>query len=108
MKKYLTMTFISIILIILVACGKNTYEIDREVSVEFEGYDKYGKAVVNIDRDQLYSKLSEVKELKDNSEVSALQDLVEDLDVQIPPDENLKNGDDIELELLYDEDNSLN
>lgn len=108
MRKSLAMTFISIFLIILVACGKNTYEIDREVSVEFEGYDEYGKAVVNIDRDRLYSELSEVKDSKDNSEVNALHDLVEDLDVQIPPDENLKNGDDIELELLYDEDNSLN
>ncbi|GIN72376.1 hypothetical protein J14TS2_28510 [Bacillus sp. J14TS2] len=107
MKKYLTILSISVILILLTACGKNTYEIDKEIRVDFEGYDEYGKAQVHVDKDGLFSALNEIMKLKDRSEVVEFESLLSDLDVQVTPNENVKNGDKVDLELTYDEDNSL-
>lgn len=84
------------------------YEVDKEVSVAFEGYDEYGNAIVDIDKEKLFDQLREIKELKDRYEVVEFETMISNLEVEAAPNENLKNDDEIELALLYDEDNSLN
>src|SRR5690625_2173667 len=47
-------------------------------------------------------------ELKESQEVVEFESIIYDLTVQATPNENLKNGDEVEFELLYEEENSIN
>ncbi|MFP7492989.1 hypothetical protein SFC66_04295 [Terribacillus saccharophilus] len=110
MKKYLPLALMSFLLIILAACGKDKYEIDKELSVEFNGFNEHGEVSVSLDEGELYDKLAEMKEIDDDTDISGMYDLdslVSDLEVEAKPDTDLKNGDKVELELKYDEDNPL-
>lgn len=107
MRKLGTFILLSLILILLTACGKTSYEIDSEVSVEFAGYDEHGKATVHIDKGKLYENLSEITKLEDRYDVVVLESLIADLLVKAAPTENLKNGDEVKLELFYDDENGL-
>src|SRR5690625_8037939 len=107
-KRFITALAIIFMIVLLSACGKTTYEIDKEVSIEFEGYDEYGQAIVNLDREALFNALDEKMELKESQEVVEFESIIYDLTVQATPNENLKNGDEVEFELLYEEENSIN
>lgn len=95
-------------LFLLTACGSNTYEIDEEVNLAFSGYDEHGTATVSLDRNRLFSAITDGKEFKDRNEALEFESIISDVEIQVAPNENLKNGDEVELELLYDEDNALN
>lgn len=106
-KSLMTILLMSFIVLLLAACGDKTYEIDKEVSVSFEGYNEHGEAAVFIDKDALYSALHEEGKIEKPEDMTALQALVGNLDIQAKPNENLKNDDQVELDLSYDEENSL-
>lgn len=95
------------IIMVLAACGGNTYEIDREVSIEFEGYDEHGEAIIDVDKGLLLSNLNKELNFKNNNDMIELETVIANLEVTATPNENLKNDDAINLELLYDEDNSI-
>jgi hypothetical protein len=110
MKKYLPIVLMLFILILLTACGKDKHEIDNELSVEFNGYDEHGEVDISIDKGELYDRLAAMKEIDDDVDMNGmfeLDSIVSDLEVEAKPNEDLKNGDKVELELSYDEDNSL-
>lgn len=106
MRKYVTIGFVSLILILLTACGKTTYEIEGEVILDFEGYDGHGEAVLTVDQDSLFDNLVEAKELDDRGD-QAFNSFVSGIEVQVTPAEELANGDEVELDLTYDEENSF-
>lgn len=107
MRKYLTIGFISFIFLFLAACGKTTYEVDQEVSVEFAGYDEYGTAVLNFDKVELSNNLKTVVELKNANDSNNFESFMAGVEIQATPLEDLKNGDEIKLDLTYYEDNPL-
>lgn len=107
-KGFITVFAMIFMLIMLSACGKTTYEIDKEISVAFEGYDEYGQAIVNLDKEGLTHELKEITDLEDRYDVVEFETIIDELKVQATPNENLKNGDEIDLELLYDEENTIN
>lgn len=107
MRKYLTIGFISFIFLFLAACGKTTYEVDQEVSVEFAGYDEYGTAVLNFDKVELSNNLKTVVELKNANDSNDFESFMAGVEIQATPLEDLKNGDEIKLDLTYYEDNPL-
>lgn len=107
MKKYIVTIFLSSVLLLLVACGKTTYELDRALSVEFEGYDEYGIAIISVDKTKVYNDLSEVKKLNERNELAELDSIISSLQVEASQIESLKNGEEVELRISYDEDNRL-
>lgn len=107
MKSFIMLLMMMCSIVLLTACGNNTYEIDREVSIEFEGYDEHGEAIINVDTGQLLSKLKEELNFKNNNDLIEFQSVISNLEVTATPNENLKNDDEIKLELSYDEDNSI-
>ena len=107
MKKYIKTILLSSVLILLVACGKTTYKLDGALSVEFEGYDEFGTALVSVDRTKIYNDLSEVQKLKDRNELAELESIISSLQVDVSPSENLKNDEEVEVKLTYNEENRL-
>lgn len=110
MKKKLSMILmLACIPMILAACGSgSTYEIDEELTVEFTGNDEYGRAVIDFDREEVTSAMKEKTKLKNREDKREFNDVIESIEIEAEPNEDLENGDEVDIDLSYDEDNSLN
>lgn len=106
-KGFITIFMVAIIAILLSACGQKTYEIDSEVRVAFNGYEGHGIATVHLDVDDLYSSLSQTVKIKNPNDSSILDMIVSNMEVNVSPQQDLKNGDEVELSLIYPEENDL-
>lgn len=107
-KRFVTLLMLTFVAIVLAACGSgSTYEIDEELTVEFSGTDEYGIAVIDFAKEAVEKALKEKLKLKNREEKREFKAVIESLEIKAKPNEKLKNGDEVALELKYNEENEL-
>lgn len=108
-----------IFIVIVVAMNmKKTVNLNDYVEVEFSGYDTQGKVTASIDEDALGAKIAEVGKIPDASDEYALWDGIDPsdtfdiilayfgsdvIDVEVTPAEGLSNGDEVTVNIVYNE-----
>ena len=86
---------VAVVVFAVVAHVKSTVNLNRYVTVSFEGYDGYGNAYVSIDWDKIAQKYG--KKL-------SVGELQSDVSISLEPEYGLSNGDEISYIWYIDED----
>lgn len=119
-KKAVGGVIAALVVIIAVIVGVCIYNYNKKkvnindcISVEFTGYDTRGKAKVDIDYDKFSDAVAKAKGKSSSSSsydwdeilegVSTYQ-LKESIEIEVTPNENLKNGDKVTVKITYDND----
>ncbi len=104
MKKQFIILFVFVSLL-LSGCGKTSVELTQFVSVNYAGLDTYATANVDFDYGAFEDLI--MVEFEDMSEIELLGTIVElesSIDVSIDKTDKLSNGDEITVNLSWDED----
>lgn len=94
MKKYLMALLIIGMSVLLTSCGMQKYELNLTdyMEVTFEGEDGNGTASICLNDDSVFENLKS----KEDSIVS-YYDMKDDIELYVTPNNNLKNGDTVEI-----------
>lgn len=113
----LVVGIIAAVLILIFAGGTDDVDLSKYVTVEFEGYDTLGTADAEIDLEELAVGIlkaqgEDVKKYSSSSINLSLKSLLNSIEIEISQNENLSNGDVVEVKITYDkklmEENDLN
>lgn len=108
---------ILISVIIIIAIQPKKVNVEEFIEISYSGYDGYATASASLDRDGLHGAILEKKgNKKDNDndafdlaahtkrlqEAYELEELIRTIRLEIQPNENLSNGDEIVVDIYYD------